>query len=229
MPDNRKIADDRTKELDRLCCFLDPQVAKVILSEDSARLLAPHEREITVVFVDLRNFTSYVDSHTPEQVFQLVGELYEVIGPVVSKHGGTVERFTGDGIMAFFGDPISTPDHALRAVHMAIETRQSVEALEASWRQAGYDGGLGIGIATGMAALGAIGFDGRYDYAALGAPTSLAARLCSEASVDQILVGPCTAARVDGEIDLEGRGTVQLKGFRQVLELYEVPQGATAT
>ena len=181
---------DRTNRLRR---FLSPQLADLVIGDET--LLESHRREIVVVFTDLRNFTPFAEASEPEEVMGVLAEYHRVIGSLVHAYGGTLERFTGDGIMVFFNDPIPCEDPAERAVRMAMELRDAVRELAVRWRRNGHDLPSGIGIAQGFATLGRIGFEGRFDYAAIGSVTNLAARLCSDARSWQVLVTERVLAR----------------------------------
>ncbi len=179
----------------RLRHFLSPQLADLVLDDES--LLQSHRREIVVVFADLRNFTPFAETSEPEEVMGVLSEYHRAIGALVHAYEGTLERFTGDGIMVFFNDPIPCDDAAERAVRMSLEIRDAVSELAARWRRSGHDLGSGDGIAQGYATLGRIGFEGRFDYAAIGSVTNLAARLCSDARAWQVLVTDRVLAGVE--------------------------------
>lgn len=198
------------ERLGRLRRFLSPQLADLVMADEA--VLDSHRREIVVVFCDLRGFTPFAESGEPEEVMAVLGEYHEELGTLVHEHGGTLERFTGDGMMVFFNDPVPVPDPAGRAVRMALAMRAQVRRLAEGWYKQGHDLSLGIGVAQGYATLGRIGFEGRFDYAAIGSVTNLAARLCSRAEPWQVLVThrvwsaaeDWTTARALGELDLRG-------------------------
>src|SRR5262249_18964117 len=171
----------------RLQRFLSPQIANLILTAGDDRVLESHRRAITVVFCDLRGFTAFSELTEPEEVMSVLKEYHATLGGLIHKYEGTVERFAGDGIMIFFNDPLPCPDPSLRAVQMALEMREQVGELLVKWRKQGYELGFGVGIAHGYATLGRIGFEGRFDYSAIGTVVNLAARLCSDAKDGQIL------------------------------------------
>src|ERR1700680_1646152 len=214
-----KTIDRQRSELSR---YVSPQVAELITSDEGERLLAGHRREITVVFCDLRGFTAFSESAAPEDVLGVLRTYHEVLGARMTEFDGTLERFTGDGIMAFFNDPIEQSDHAERAVRMAFAVRSDVATLVESWRRSGFDLGLGIGIATGYATLGRIGFRDRVDYAAIGTVVNLAARLCAEATHEQILLPARTHAMVESFVEARPRGDVAMKGFERPVRVVEI-------
>jgi adenylate cyclase len=214
-----KTIDRQRSELSR---FVSPQVAELVTSDEGERLLAGHRREITVVYCDLRGFTAFSESAAPEDVLGVLRTYHEVLGARMTEFEGTLERFTGDGIMAFFNDPIEQPDHAERAVRMAVAVRADAAALVESWRRSGFELGLGIGIATGYATLGRIGFRDRVDYAAIGSVVNLAARLCAEATHGQILLPGRTHAIVESLVEAHPRGEIAMKGFERPVRVVEV-------
>ena len=211
---DRQVAElERTN---RLRHFLSPQLADLVVGDES--LLQSHRREIVVVFTDLRNFTPFAETSEPEEVMGVLGEYHRAIGALVHAYEGTLERFTGDGIMVFFNDPIPCDDAAERAVRMALDIRDAVSELAARWRRNGHDLALGIGIAQGFATLGRIGFEGRFDYAAIGSVTNLAARLCSDAGPWQVLVTDRVLAATEHISVSEMVGDMQPKGFSRLCE-----------
>ncbi len=198
--------------LGRLKSFFSPQLAEAIVAggED---MLKTHRREISVVFIDLRGFTAFTDQAEPEEVMEMLHAFHAAMGRIVLEHGGTLERFAGDSVMVFFNDPVPMERPAEAAVRMALAMQQAFPALAAEWRKRGFELGLGCGIAQGYATLGQIGFEGRWDYAAIGSVTNLAARLCAEATGGQVLVDRKTMARVDALVDAAPVGPLTLKGF----------------
>jgi adenylate cyclase len=215
--------DEQVRELQRthrLRRFLSPQLAELVMGDE--RLLLSHRREIVVVFCDLRNFTPFAETSEPEEVMGVLAEYHEAIGSLVFAHGGTLERFTGDGVMVFFNDPVPCDDPAARAVRMGLGLRDAVAGLAARWRRAGHDLALGVGIAQGYATLGRIGFEGRFDYAAIGSVTNLAARLCSDARGWQVLVTDRVLAAVEDLVESELIGEVQPKGFSRMTRVHDV-------
>ena len=216
---------DQLAELERagrMRRFLSPQIADLVLSSGDDRILESHRRAITVVFCDLRGFTAFSETAAPEEVMSVLREYHKVLGSLIHKHGGTVERFTGDGIMVFFNDPVPCPDPSLRAAQMAVEMREQVRGLVAEWLRHGYELGFGIGIAHGYATLGPIGFEGRLDYGAVGTVVNLAARLCAEARAGQILVDPKVHAAIEALTDFEPTGELVLKGLQRPVPTYNV-------
>ncbi len=206
---------DELQRVGRLKRFFSPQVAELILTGGAEDPLRSHRREITVVFVDLRGFTAFAEAAEPEDVTRILHEYHGAMGPIIVEHGGTLERFTGDGMMIFFNDPVPVADPGPRAIRMTVAMRERTQELARGWRRLGYELALGVGIAQGYATIGAIGFEGRSDYAAIGTVTNLAARLCDEAAPWQILVSPHVAAAVGELVELEEVGTLTLKGLRK--------------
>jgi class 3 adenylate cyclase len=190
-----------------------PQVANLLSSDQGEQLLAGHRREITALFCDLRGFTSFSETAEPEEVFSILREYHTAAGEVLAANGGTIEHFAGDGLMAFFNDPVEIDDHELAAVRTAETLAERFVTLAADWRKRGYDLGLGIGIATGYATLGRIGFEGRYEYGAIGNAVILASRLSDAAAPGEILLSQRTDASLEGRIVTEPVPVLQLKGF----------------
>jgi adenylate cyclase len=205
-----------------LARFLAPEVAALISSPGGEALLAGHRREITVVFTDLRGFTPFSESAEPEDVMHVLREYHRALGSHITEAGGTLERFTGDGVMVFFNDPIEQPDHVERAIRMALALRDDVAKLADGWRRLGHRLGFGVGIATGYATLGRIGFEGRGDYAAVGSVVNLGARLCGQAEDGQILLSPRAHARVEGQATVRDAGQMTIKGFSQPVHVSEL-------
>ncbi len=217
------------ERLSRLKRFFSPQLAEAIVAGGAEDPLRSHRREITVVFLDLRGFTAFVETAEPEDLMGLLAEYHGEMGRLILAHEGTLERFTGDGMMVFFNDPVPVPDPAARATRMALAMRDRVGELAAGWRRRGYDLAVGIGIAQGYATLGAIGFEGRLDYGAIGTVTNLAARLCAEAAGGQVLVSQRVAAAVEGHAAVEPVGPLSLKGFARPVPAFAVGgRGTTA-
>ena len=204
----------------RLRHFLSPQLADLVVGEES--LLRSHRREIVVVFADLRNFTPFAETSEPEEVMRVLHDYHRAVGALVHAHEGTLERFTGDGIMVFFNDPIPCDDPAERAVRMALEIRDAVQELAERWLRHGHDLALGLGIAQGFATLGRIGFEGRSDYAAIGSVTNLAARLCADAGPWQVLVTDRVLAATEQVSVSELIGDVQPKGFSRSVRVHNI-------
>ena len=214
----RQLAElERTN---RLRHFLSPQLADLVVGDED--LLRSHRREIVVVFTDLRNFTPFAETSEPEEVMGVLGEYHRAMGALVHAYEGTLERFTGDGMMVFFNDPVPCDDAAERAVRMALEIRDAVHDLAAGWFRKGHDLGLGIGIAQGFATLGRIGFEGRFDYSAIGSVTNLAARLCAEAKAWQVLVTDRVLAGVEHLARSETVGDLTPKGFSRAVRVHNI-------
>ncbi len=190
-----------------------PQVADLLSSDDGEQLLAGHRREITALFCDLRGFTAFAETAEPEEVLGVLRAYHAAVGEVVLAHEGSIEHFAGDGLMAFFNDPTPLPNHQLAAVRAAVETRERFSRLADDWSKRGYDLGLGIGIASGYATLGRIGFEGRYDYGAVGNVVILASRLSDAAGAGEILLSQRTHAAIEDQVDAEPADELDLKGF----------------
>jgi class 3 adenylate cyclase/putative methionine-R-sulfoxide reductase with GAF domain len=199
-----------------------PQAAELLSSSEGEQLLAGHRREITALFADLRGFTAFAEQAEPEEVFSVLRQYHTAVGELAIANGGTVEHFAGDGLMVFFNDPRLVPDHQLAAVRTACEMRERFAQLSTAWRKRGYELGLGIGIAAGFATLGRIGFEGRYDYAAIGNSVILASRLSDAAEAGQILVSQRVFAVVEDNVVAEPVPSLDLKGFSHALTAYAV-------
>ena len=208
--------------LGRLKRFFSPQLAELIVAGGADDPLATHRRNLTVCFLDLRGFTAFAESVEPEEVMSVLREYHAEMGRLVMEHEGTLERFTGDGMMVFFNDPVPVPNAAERTLRMALAMRERVGELIVSWRKMGYELELGVGIAQGYATIGAIGYEGRWDYGAIGTVTNLAARLCGEAKPGQILVSKRVLAATDGLFELESVGELTLKGLHRPVTAYNV-------
>jgi len=216
---------DQVSEIERmgkLRRFLPPQVADLIVASGTEKQLESHRREITALFCDLRGFTGFSESSDPEDVMALLREYHAAIGGIINKYGGTLERYAGDGVMVVFNDPIPVDNPALQAARMAIDMRMAIGELIEKWRKLGHDIGFGIGIAHGFATLGTIGFEGRFDYAAIGTVSNVASRLCDEAKSGQILISPRVLMAVEKDITVEPVGEFALKGIRRPLTAYNV-------
>lgn len=211
---------EELKRTSRLRHFLSPQLADLVVGDES--LLLSHRREIVVVFCDLRNFTPFAEASEPEEVMGVLAEYHQAIGALVHEYGATLERFTGDGIMAFFNDPVQCDDAAERAVRMSIGIRDAVKVLAAQWLRDGHDLALGIGVAKGFATLGRIGFEGRFDYSAIGSVTNLSARLCAEARGWQVLVTDRVLSDVEHVVVSEPVGDLQPKGFSRSVRVHNI-------
>jgi len=220
----RRVAEQvgQLEQMSRLKRFFSPPLADAILAGGAADPLRPHRREISVVFLDLRGFTAFAEISEPEEVSEVLGAYHTEVGRIIQTHEGTLERFTGDGMMIFFNDPVPVQNPEERAVRMAEAMRARVRGLAAEWRRRGYDLDLSMGIAKGYATIGAIGFEGRQDYAAIGSVTNLAFRLCTEAAGDQILISLGIHAAVADLVNVKEVGPLQLKGFRRPVPAYEI-------
>jgi adenylate cyclase len=210
------------ERMSRLRRFLPPQVADLIVASGTEKQLESHRREITALFCDLRGFTGFSESSDPEDVMALLRDYHAAIGEIIVKYSGTLERFAGDGVMVIFNDPVPVENPALQAVLMALDMRTAIGAMIEKWRLLGHDLGFGIGIAHGFATLGTIGFEGRFDYAAIGTVSNVASRLCDEAKPGQILISPRVMLAVDKTISVELVGEFNLKGIRRPMAAYNV-------
>jgi class 3 adenylate cyclase len=210
----------------RLKRFLAPQLAELIVSQGDEKILESHRREIVVVFCDLRGYTAFTETAEPEEVLDFLREYHGALGPLVAQFEGTLDQFSGDGIMVFFNDPVPCPDPAERAVKMAVAMREVAGALIADWRDRGRDLGFGAGIAQGYATLGQIGFSERSGYTAIGTVCNLAARLCAEAKDGQILLSQRVNVALKGSVATEQLGPLALKGLTQPVVAYNVPLAA---
>jgi class 3 adenylate cyclase len=211
------------ERISRLKRFLAPQVVDVIaLSGDTDALLASHSAEVTVLFCDLRGFTAFTEAAEPVQVMKVLSEFHAALGDLIHRYEGTLERFAGDGLLTLFNDPIPCADHTERAVRLAIDMRSGLETLSQAWRERGHDLGFGIGIARGTATLGKIGFDRRFDYAAIGSVTNLASRLCDEAKSGQILIDRNAFIIAERFFKAERLPPLTLKGFNRPIEAFAI-------
>ena len=210
------------ERMGRLRRFLPPQVADLIVASGTEKQLESHRREITALFCDLRGFTGFTEAADAEDVIALLREYHAAVGEKIIKYSGTLERYAGDGVMVVFNDPVPVENPALQAVLMALEMRDAIGALTEKWRRFGHDIGFGIGIAHGYATLGTIGFEGRFDYAAVGTVSNVASRLCDEAKPGQILISPRVLVAVENAVKVEPVGEFELKGIRRPLAAYNV-------
>jgi adenylate cyclase len=213
---------EEMQRLSRLRRFLSPQLAEVIVSSGDERLLEGHRREVTVVFCDLRGFTAFAETVRPEELMGVLREYHEAFGPLIFRYEGTLERFAGDGMMVFFNDPVPCPDPVWRAVRMAAAMQRRMVDLARGWRERGHQLSLGVGIAVGAATCGRIGFEGRFDYAAIGPVTNLAARLCDRAQPGQILISERAYAEVAELVAADPVGELALKGFGRPVPAFNV-------
>jgi class 3 adenylate cyclase len=220
----QRVADQvgEIERMGRLRRFLPPQVADLIVASGTEKQLESHRREITALFCDLRGFTGFSESSDPEDVMALLRDYHAAIGQIIIKYSGTLERFAGDGVMVIFNDPVPVENPTLQAVLMALDMRNAIGSLIERWRDLGHDLGFGIGIAHGYATLGTIGFEGRFDYAAIGTVSNVASRLCDEAKPGQILISPRVRLAVDKAVTVEPVGEFTLKGIRRPMTAYNV-------
>jgi class 3 adenylate cyclase len=220
----QRVADQvgEIERMGRLRRFLPPQVADLIVASGTEKQLESHRREITALFCDLRGFTGFSESSDPEDVMALLRDYHSAIGEIIIKYSGTLERYAGDGVMVIFNDPVPVDNPALQAALMALEMRDAIGALTEKWRRLGHDIGFGIGIAHGYATLGTIGFEGRFDYAAIGTVSNVASRLCDEAKPGQILISPRVLIAVKDAVTVEAVGEFELKGIRRPIAAYNV-------
>jgi adenylate cyclase len=216
---NRKL-EERVQEqvaqlgrLGRLKSFFSPQLAESIVSGGGEDLLKTHRREVVVAFLDMRGFTAFTDRSEPEEVMSVLAEYHRAMGQLILAHEGTLVHFAGDGIMIVFNDPIQLANPTANAVNMGLAMQKDFAPLRAAWKKRGYDLDLGIGVAQGYATLGAIGFEGRWEYSCIGSVTNLAARLCSEAEGGQILTNQKTLSRIEDAVQAESLGEIALKGI----------------
>ena len=210
------------ERLSQLKRFFAPAVADAIVSAGEQSILALHRREICYVFADLRGFTTFTDTAEPEEVEAVLHEYHETMGPLIAEHEGTLDRFAGDGILVFFNDPLPTPEPAKRAARMALAMRARFAPLREKWLDTGYDLDIGMGVARGYATLGAFGYEGRFDYTAIGGVVNLAARLCGEAKPGQILIDQRLRAALGDAFATEAVGRMNLKGFTQPVAVFEL-------
>jgi adenylate cyclase len=212
---------DELAKMSRLRRFLSPTLAELIMSQGES-ILESHRREIAVLFADLRGWTDFSSTTEPEEVMGVIGAFHAAMGEVILKFEATVGWFAGDGLMVWFNDPVPCPDPAARAVRMAVEMRDAMAELKTAWRKRGHELDFSVGIALGYATLGRIGFDGRYDYGAVGSVMNLASRLCDEALPGQIVVSRRVLAEVEDIVDAEPAGALTLKGFGKPVEAFAI-------
>jgi CheY-like chemotaxis protein len=213
---------EELERMQRLRRFLSPQLADAIVSSGDDSILASHRREVAMVFADVRGWTSFVDTVEPEELMRVLGEFHETIGELVRRFDATVGFIEGDGVQLFFNDPIEVPDAALRAVRLGCALREEMAVLTSRWQMRGHDLGFGAGITLGYATCGEIGFEGRSDYAAIGAVTNLASRLADEAAAGQVLIDRRLYAEVTADVEVEPVGEFELKGFRRPVAAFDV-------
>jgi adenylate cyclase len=220
-----KRVEEQVAQIDRmgrLKRFLSPQLADLVVSSGDESFLESHRCEITVVFCDLRGFTAFAETVEPEVTMAVLREYHTALGDLVFRFDGTLERFTGDGLMVFFNDPMPCPDASIRSVRMGVAMRDRVADLAEEWRRSGYDLGFSVGIAQGYATLGRVGFEGRFDYAAIGTVTNLAARLCDVADAGKVLVSQRVHAAVEDFVVSNQLSELPLKGFSRPVTAYEI-------
>ncbi len=213
---------DQIERMSRLRRFLSPQLAELVVDSGDETFLESHRREIVVVFCDLRGFTTFAEASEPEEVMNVLGEYHQALGDLIFRFEGTLERFAGDGLMVFFNDPVRCEDGPLRAIRMALAMRTRIRGLAEVWSRQGHDLAMGIGIAQGYATLGKIGFEGRFDYAAIGSVTNLASRLCDVAEPWQILVTERVFSSAGSFVVGEEAGARDLRGFSRSIRAYSV-------
>ena len=213
---------EELERLQRLRRFLSPQLADAIVSSGDESILRSHRRQVAMFFADLRGWTKFVDAVEPEELMRVLGEFHGTIGGLVRRFDATVGFIEGDGVQLFFNDPIEIPYAALRAVQLGCALREEMAALKPIWAKRGHELDVGIGIALGYATCGEVGFDGRSDYAAIGAVTNLAARLADEAAGGQVLIAQRLYAEVDQDVDVVPMGEFTLKGFQRPVAAFDV-------
>jgi class 3 adenylate cyclase/putative methionine-R-sulfoxide reductase with GAF domain len=219
---NARLLESVARQRAELSRFLSPQVAELITSTDGKKLLAGHRAYITCLFCDLRGFTAFAETAAPEELLDVLREYHTALGRLIPEHGGTLEHFAGDGLMVFFNDPLPVEDHELRAVRLALAAQERFAELAGEWHKRGVELGLGIGVEAGYATLGRIGFEGRYDYGAVGPVTNLASRLSTRAGGGQTLVGPRVFAALEARVETAPVGELPLEGFGRPIPTYEV-------
>jgi adenylate cyclase len=210
------------ERLSRMKRFFSRAVAEAIVAPGGEELLEPHRREITAVFLDLRGFTAFTDRADPDEVLELLRAYHATLGRTVDEFGGTLEHFAGDGIMIFFNDPIEIDNPAERAIRMALALQRAFNPIAEAWAKLGHEVGLGIGIAQGDTTLGVIGFDQRWEYAAIGNVPNLAARLCGAAHAGEIILDGQTEQDIVGIAQTEFVGALSLRGFQQPVPAFRL-------
>jgi adenylate cyclase len=213
---------EQLERVGRLRRFLPEQLANLIITSGDESFLSAHRREITVVCCDLRGFTAFAETAEPEDVWEILEEYHGALGDLIGRFEGTLERYTGDGLVVVFNDPIPCDDAPLRSVRMALAMRQRIQELAGRWQRRGHELAFGVGIAQGYATLGQIGYAGRLDYAAMGTVTNLAARLCGEAAPWQILVSQRVNAAAEDLVVSRFVGELALRGFSRPTRTFDV-------
>jgi class 3 adenylate cyclase len=219
---NARLLETVERQRTELARFVSPPVAELITSEEGKQLLAGHRAYITIAYFDLRGFTAFAETAEPEELIDIVREYHSATGELVTAHSGTLEHFAGDGLMVFFNDPVAIEEPELQAARLALAMRDRIGELAAGWRKRGYELGLGAGIAVGHATLGRIGFEGRYDYGALGSVTNIASRLSDEAGPGKILLTQRAYAALEGRVEARTVGSLELKGLGRPVDVYEL-------
>jgi class 3 adenylate cyclase len=219
---NARLIAAVERQRTELSRFISPQVAALISSKEGERLLAGHRAYITCLFCDLRGFTAFAETAAPEELMEVLRSYHEMLGGLIPNYGGTLEHCAGDGVMVFFNDPLPVEDHELEAIGLALAAQERFAELARTWRKLGTELGLGIGMEAGYATLGRIGFEGRYDYGALGPVANLASRLSTAAAASQILIGQRVFGVVEGAVRAASIGQLELKGFGRPIAAYEV-------
>ncbi len=220
----QRVAEQLTEleHVSQLKRFFSPQLAELIVSSGDDKFMKSHRQEITVVFCDLRNFTEFSSTAEPEEQLRVLREYHNAVGSLIFRFEATLEHFAGDGVMAFFNDPVPCPDPAARAIKMAIAMRGEVGELRKTWEKRGFELGFGVGIALGYATLGQVGFEGQFHYMAIGSVANLASRLCDQAKDGQILITQRVYADVEDMAEVEPVGELTFKGFHKPVPAYQV-------
>ena len=219
---NARLIEAVDRQRTELSRFVSPQVAQLLTSKQGELLLAGHRAYITCLFCDLRGFTSFAETAAPEELFEVLRAYHELLGELIQAFEGTLEHFAGDGVMVFFNDPIEREEHELQAIRLALAAQERFAQLAQLWRRQGAKLGLGIGIEAGYATLGRIGFEGRFDYGAIGSVTNMAARLCGEAQGGQILVSQRVLTAIEDLVEADPVGQLELKGFSRPVAAFNV-------
>jgi adenylate cyclase len=219
---NARLLDTVERQRTELSRFISPQVAALVSSPEGEKLLAGHRAYISVLFCDLRGFTTFVETAEPEELFEVLRQYHGMVGELIPSYDGTLEHFAGDGLMVFFNDPVPVDEHELQAIRLALAVRERFTDISLGWRKRGTELGIGIGIAAGYATLGRIGFEGRYDYGALGPVTNFASRLSTTARANQILISQRLFAAVEDQVEAQPIADIELKGFTRTVTAYEV-------
>ena len=219
---NARLIEAVERQRTELSRFLSPQVTELISSKQGEQLLAGHRAYISCLFSDLRGFTAFAETAAPEELFEVLRAYHQMLGELIPVYDATLEHFAGDGVMVFFNDPVAVENHELQAIRLALAAQERFAELAHGWRKLGTELGLGIGIEAGYATLGRIGFEGRYDYGALGPVVNLASRLSTRAAAGQTLIGQRMFAAVEEAVDSAPVGELELKGFGRAIPAYEV-------